>query len=74
MATQHGVLAPLQGVIAAGSDADVILLDPTQPHVISAETHHSAMDTNIYEGRLIRGKVGRPGRQGAMVPAHEHQH
>ena len=40
-----------------GSDADITLLDPRQEHVISAKTHHSRMDTNIYEGKRIRGKV-----------------
>ena len=49
---------PQKGHIAPGSDADVIILDPTIEHTISAATHHSAMDTNIYEGMTIKGKVG----------------
>lgn len=48
---------PRKGIIAPGSDADVIILDPQKEHVISAATHHSAIDTNIYEGRSITGKV-----------------
>lgn len=48
---------PQKGTIAPGSDADVILLDPNVEHVISAQTHHSKMDTNVYEGKRIRGKV-----------------
>ena len=49
---------PQKGHIAPGSDADVIILDPSIEHTISAATHHSAMDTNIYEGITIKGKVG----------------
>ena len=48
---------PQKGHIAAGSDADVIIFDPAVEHTISAATHHSAMDTNIYEGMKIKGKV-----------------
>ena len=43
---------PRKGRIAAGSDADVIVLDPAVTHTISAATHHSRMDTNVYEGKL----------------------
>jgi dihydropyrimidinase len=49
---------PQKGAIAPGSDADVIILDPEAKHTISATTHHSKMDTNIYEGREVKGKVG----------------
>eukprot|EP00803_Ostreobium_quekettii_P009148 evm.model.scf_3327.1 EVM.evm.TU.scf_3327.1 scf_3327:2116-3336(+) len=50
-------LYPRKGVIAPGSDADVILLDPKVEHHISAATHHSRIDTNVYEGKRIMGKV-----------------
>ena len=48
---------PQKGALAAGSDADVIILDPKAKHTISASTHHSRIDTNIYEGREVTGKV-----------------
>ena len=48
---------PRKGLIAPGSDADIIILDPSVEHTLSAATHHSAMDTNIYEGRKVTGKV-----------------
>jgi dihydropyrimidinase len=41
---------PRKGRIAAGSDADVIVLDPRVKHTISAAKHHSRIDTNVYEG------------------------
>lgn len=49
---------PRKGVVAPGSDADVIIFDPSLDHTITAAAHHSAMDTNIYEGYRVRGKVG----------------
>uniref|UniRef100_A0A383VLW0 dihydropyrimidinase n=1 Tax=Tetradesmus obliquus TaxID=3088 RepID=A0A383VLW0_TETOB len=48
---------PRKGCIAPGSDADVIVLDPRVKHTISAATHHSRIDTNVYEGKEIQGKV-----------------
>jgi hypothetical protein len=43
--------------VAEGSDADVIIFDPSAEHTLGAATHHSAMDTNIYEGYRVTGKV-----------------
>jgi dihydropyrimidinase len=41
---------PRKGIIAVGADADIIVLDPAVAHTISASSHHSRMDTNVYEG------------------------
>eukprot|EP00798_Chlamydomonas_sp_ICE-L_P016372 gene16372-22574_t len=48
---------PRKGYLAPGSDADIIVLDPNEIHTISAATHHSRMDSNVFEGRTIKGKV-----------------
>lgn len=48
---------PRKGAVAVGSDADVIVFDPNLEHTISAATHQSKMDTNVYEGKRITGKV-----------------
>ncbi|GMN23618.1 hypothetical protein TIFTF001_043702 [Ficus carica] len=48
---------PKKGAILAGSDADIIILNPNSSFEISAKSHHSRSDTNVYEGRRGKGKV-----------------
>jgi len=47
---------PKKGVIAIGSDADVVLWDPATDGVISARTHKSRCDTNVFEGYKTKGR------------------
>lgn len=56
-ASQVFNIFPQKGSVSEGADADLIVLDPRVKHTISAKTHHSQMDTNVYEGKEIRGKV-----------------
>ncbi|MBK9421821.1 MAG: dihydropyrimidinase [Flavobacteriales bacterium] len=48
---------PRKGTIGIGSDADMILLDPNEKHVLSAKTHHMNTDYSGYEGMELTGKV-----------------
>ncbi|CAL0315835.1 unnamed protein product [Lupinus luteus] len=48
---------PRKGAILPGSDADIIILNPNSSFEITSKSHHSRLDTNVYEGRRGKGKV-----------------
>ena len=62
-------LYPRKGVIAPGSDADIVVYDPKAKTRISVETHHQNCDHNAYEGMLIDGKVDTVISRGTVVIA-----
>ena len=48
---------PKKGVLAPGSDADVVLWDPAAAHTISAATHHMRVDYSMFEGFKVKGNA-----------------
>ena len=59
-------LFPRKGTITAGADADIVVWDSEKPLTLSAATHHSNVDYNLFEGTevigapevvLVRGQV-----------------
>jgi dihydropyrimidinase len=60
-------LYPRKGVIAPGSDADIVIYDPQARQVISAQTHHMNVDYSAYEGMEITGRVDTVLSRGQVV-------
>ena len=48
-------LYPQKGVIAPGSDADLVIIDPKKQTIISHKSLHSKADYSAYEGFPVQG-------------------
>src|SRR5437667_5238871 len=48
-------LYPRKGTIAIGSDADLVVFNPSREHTISAQTHHMRVDYSMFEGIKVKG-------------------
>ncbi|KAG1365509.1 hypothetical protein COCNU_12G005090 [Cocos nucifera] len=48
---------PRKGAILEGSDADIIILNPNATFKITAASHHSRSDMNVFEGMTGKGEV-----------------
>jgi dihydropyrimidinase len=48
-------LFPRKGTIAPGSDADIVIFNPSKKQTLSVKTLHMKVDYNPYEGREVHG-------------------
>jgi dihydropyrimidinase len=62
-------LYPRKGVLAPGSDADIVIYDPAATQVLSAASHHMNVDYSAYEGLQITGRVDTVMSRGTMLVA-----
>ena len=46
---------PRKGAMLVGSDADIVVWDPTLEKTITAEKQQSAIDYNVFEGKHVKG-------------------
>jgi len=58
---------PRKGVVAPGSDADLVLYDPAKRTRISAATHHMNLDHSGWEGFEVSGGVDTVVSRGEVV-------
>ena len=58
---------PKKGIIAPGSDADIVIYDPAGRTEIGVATHHMNMDYSAYEGMTIDGHVDTVLSRGSVV-------
>jgi dihydropyrimidinase len=62
-------LYPQKGTIAVGSDADIVVFDPSKRHTLSAATHHMRTDYSCYEGMEVAGGVDTVLSRGRVIVA-----
>lgn len=48
---------PKKGTIAVGSDADIVIFDPSVEHTFGVDNEHMNVDYSAYEGWKVKGKV-----------------
>jgi len=63
-------LYPRKGLLEAGADADLLVLDPAARRVLSRPELHSSCDYSIYEGFPLRGAVETVVAKGRVAFAH----
>lgn len=60
-------LYPRKGVLAPGPDADMVLIDPSVPHILSGDTQHTRAGYTLYHGLECHGRVWNSFQRGRVV-------
>jgi dihydropyrimidinase len=60
-------LFPKKGLLAPGSDADIVLYNPNATQTFSAATHHMNVDYSAYEGMQVKGRATTVLSRGSVV-------
>ncbi len=58
---------PKKGVLAPGSDADIVIIDPKKEWTLSLESQMVASDFTVWEGRKVKGKPVKTFVRGKLV-------
>lgn len=58
---------PQKGILAEGSDGDIVVFDPKKESVISAKTHGYHTDNNPFEGFALHGGIDKVFLRGTPV-------
>jgi dihydropyrimidinase len=61
------VLFPRKGILAPGSDADIVVYDPSAKTRMGVSTHHMNIDHSAYEGFVVDGGVDTVLSRGAVL-------
>jgi len=60
-------LFPKKGTITVGSDADIVIFDPNEKHVLSVKKNFSNCDYSLFEGKEVTGKVKKVILRGKII-------
>jgi dihydropyrimidinase len=63
-------LYPRKGAIQIGSDADLVIFDPTKTWTISNTNQHSKAGFTLYEGNTVTGAVELTMQRGREIVEH----
>ncbi|MCI0635700.1 MAG: amidohydrolase family protein, partial [Actinobacteria bacterium] len=64
-------LYPRKGIIAVGSDADIVVIDPARTWTVRWQDHHMSADYNCWEGWELKGKVTTSILRGSVLVENE---